>query len=332
MPAFNRWSIAAVLCLAVAGAPAPAATSTPLKVTGQQAAKGTTQVVVGAFNVGFLFESIDNGKASGGLIGAFGGTTRAKSMLAGVTPAMMQAITDAAYADFRAQLAARGFTVIDSAALFSSAGFAKVKPVPSPYDANVALEKGSNGKTSFYKPSALPALVMIPGDFTASGLSGMGMTMAAGTTQYAMATHAKASGQAVLDVVYLVDFSNVKRPGAFSFGGINVNSGLSVTADYSKLNLITPAGKQTTITIKDPVAVEGDFVAMADSTGGANKALQTAGNVLGGVAAAFGAPGMMFGKSRTFTFTAKPGPYEQGAIKAATLANARLIDQLAALR
>ncbi len=41
---------------------------------------------------------------------------------------------------------------------------------------------------------------------------------------------------------------------------------------------------------------------------------------------------MKFGKTKTFTFTAKPGDYEQGAIKAATLANTRLADQLAALK
>ena len=46
----------------------------------------------------------------------------------------------------------------------------------------------------------------------------------------------------------------------------------------------------------------------------------------------FGGPGMMFGKVRKYTFTAKPGVYEEGAIKAASLANTRLAEQLAALR
>jgi hypothetical protein len=39
-----------------------------------------------------------------------------------------------------------------------------------------------------------------------------------------------------------------------------------------------------------------------------------------------------FGKSKTFTFTAKPDPYQEGAIKAASLANTRLVEQLAASR
>ena len=69
----------------------------PVKISGPANAKGVTTVAIGAFNVGFIFESVDQTKASGGLMGAFGGTTKAKSELVGVTPEMMQAITDAAH-------------------------------------------------------------------------------------------------------------------------------------------------------------------------------------------------------------------------------------------
>jgi hypothetical protein len=175
----------------------------------------------------------------------------------------------------------------------------------------------------------LPAMFMLPGDLTSSGMSGLGVTMAAGTNQYAVSQYAKASGQTVVDVTYLIDFSDVKRPGAFSFGGLQVNSGMSVTDDYSRVSLVSPAGKVATITVNLPVAVEGDFASRADTTG--DKGLQTAANVAGGVAAAFGMGGLSFGKSRTFTFTAKPS-YRDGAIKAASLANSRILDQIAALR
>ncbi|MEO6215901.1 MAG: hypothetical protein ABIO86_07710 [Sphingomonas sp.] len=303
----------------------------PVKISSPQAVHGTQSVVIGAFNIGFIFQSVDNTKATGGMIGAFGGTTKAKSVLEGVTPTMMQAITDAAYADFKAQLEAKGFTVADSAPMFSSAAFARVKPVASPYDANVQLDKKSTGKSSYYKPAAIPGLVMLPGDVAPSGFSGLGMSMSAGNTQYGMSQHAKATGQAVIDVVYLIDFSDAKKPGAFSFGGgIKVTSGMSVVDDFSKLNLVTPEGKTATITLKQPVAVEGDFAQMQDTTKGAG--VQKAMNILGGFAAMRGMGGMKFGKAKTFTFTARPGIYEQGAIKAATLANARLVDQLAALR
>jgi len=305
----------------------------PVKVQGSKdAAKGTSQVAVGAFNVGFIFESIDQTATSGGLMGAFGGTTKAKSSLVGVTPEMMQAITDQAYADFTAQLAAKGFTVLQPAALFGHPAMAKTKGQKVPLDINLALEKGSKGKATYYKPTALPLLVMIPGDFVGSGMSSMGINMAAGQSAYAMSTYAKAAGVSVVDVVYLIDFSNQKRPGAFSFGGLQVNSGLSVTSGFSRLSVISPGGKQGSLTINEPVAVEGEFVEKSDASSGFDKTSQAVGNVAGGVAAAFGMGGLGFGKTRKFEFTAKPGNYETGATKAASLASERLIAQLVSMR
>jgi hypothetical protein len=55
------------------------------KVQGKDAVKGASQVAIAAFNVGFIFRSTDQTKASGGLMGAFGGATKAKSSLVGVT-------------------------------------------------------------------------------------------------------------------------------------------------------------------------------------------------------------------------------------------------------
>lgn len=322
----------AICALAMPGFQSHAwASENALKISSAEAIKGTQTVTIGAFNVGFIFQSIDNTKATGGMIGAFGGTTRAKSELVGVTPAMMQAVTDAAYADFKAQLEGKGFTVVDPTVMFASSGFAKVKQMPAPYEANVQLDKKSNGKSVYYKPSALPGIVLLPGDITSSGMSGIGAAMSAGTNQYAISQYAKGAGQAVIDVVYLIDFSDAKRPGAFSFGGgITVTSGMSVVDDYSKLNLLAPSGKIATITLKQPVAVEGDFAAMQDAT--KDGGVQKAANIAGGLLAAGGFGGMKFGKSKTFTFTAKPGVYEQGAIKAATLANSRFVEQLTTLR
>ena len=130
----------------------------PVKIAGPANAKGVSTVTVGAFNVGFIFESTDQTKASGGLMGAFGGTTKANSELVGVTPAMMQAVADAAYADFVTQLTAGGYTVQPAADLFGHAALAKTKSQDMPLDINIALEKGSKGKATYYKPSALQSM------------------------------------------------------------------------------------------------------------------------------------------------------------------------------
>jgi hypothetical protein len=325
-------SAAAALALLTQPAIAFSKDQEPVKISGPANVKGVTTVAVGAFNVGFIFESVDQTAASGGLMGAFGGTTKAKSELVGVTPEMMQAITDAAYADFIAQMTAGGYTVQPAADLFGHSALAKTKSQEVPLDINIALEKGSKGKATYFKPSSFPSLLMIPGDFMGSGMSSMGINMSAGQASMALNNYARESGVGVVDVVYLIDFSQQKRPGAFSFGGLQVNSALSVSADYSRITLIAPSGKQSVITIKTPVAVEGEFVEKSDASSGGDKALQSGANVAGGVAAVMGFGGLRFGKTRKFAFTAKPGNYEEGAAKAASLASEMLIGRLGTLR
>lgn len=324
---------ASAISIAIVSAQLPAAAyadNSTVKVTSGDAVRGTRTVAVGGFTVGFIFQSVDQTKAEGGLIGAFGGVTSAKSVLQGVTPAMMQAIADAAYADFRTQLTAGGFRVTDDQAMFATPEFARLKPLTFPYDAKVLIDKKTQGKVTFVRPSTLPMGVMLPGDAFSTGFGGIGASMAAGGAQYAMGNYARASGQAVVDVVYLIDFSNAHRPGSFSMGGIKVTAGLSVVDDFSKLSLIMPSGKIARLTISQPVAVEGDFATMADNTKG--KGVQTAMNVLGGLAAVGGLGGLRFGKSRTYVFTANPDAYQAGAAKAATLANGRIVSQLTSLR
>ena len=320
----------AVLALALVTAPtyAPAKEAEAVKVQSKGAFKGASRIAIAAFNVGFIFESTDQTKKTGGMMGAFGGATKAKSQLVGVTPAMMQQITDAAYADFVAQMSAKGVTVMAPAAVFGDPNFARVKTRPGPTEINIALEKGSKGKADFYKPSALPAQVMIGTDFAASGMSSLGLTMSMGQNGTLLGGYAKASNVPVVDVTYLIDFSQQQRPGAFSFSGIKVNANLGIVPTYSKLTVIGVTGQQDMLTLGQPITVDGDFIVVTGATSGADKALQSAANIGSAVLGIGG----MFGKSRKFNFTAKPGNYEGGATKAAALANGVLIDQLLLLR
>ncbi|MBD3729955.1 MAG: hypothetical protein IE933_09635 [Sphingomonadales bacterium] len=304
----------------------------PVKVKDKGALQGAQQVAVVAFNVGFIFESVDATAATGGLMGAFGGTTKAKSELVGVTPEMMQAIADAAYADFVAQLEARGFTVVDPATVFSDPAFAKVKGADSPVEIKLALEKKSKGKAVFYKPSQLPIQVLLAGDFQGSGMSSMGLNMTAGQNSYQVASWAKSANVAAIDATYLIDFSDQKRPGAFSFGGLKVNANLSVVPGFSRVTAIGPNGKTNELVLGQPYSVDGDFIEVADASSSGEKTTQAAANVAGGVAAVFGLGGLRFGKTRKFEFTAKPGNYEEGATKAASLANEQVTAALAGQR
>lgn len=309
------------------------AETAPLKVSGTEAVRGANKLAIGAFNLGFIFESVDQTKATGGMIGAFGGATKAESVLVGVSPEMMQQITDAAYADFVAQLGKAGFAVESPSAVFAAPQMANPHGQAAPLDLSIALEKGSKGKATYLKPAALPTLVLLPGDFTGTGFSSMGVTMASGQAQAALSNYAKAAGTPVIDVTYLIDFSQQKRPGAFTFaGGITVNASLSVSSKFSRMTVLGSNGKTSTVTLNDPIAVEGDFIDERDATSKSGKATQGAANVLGGLMAARGFGGMKFGKTKKFEFTAKPGNYEEGATKAAALANERLVAQIAAMK
>jgi len=304
----------------------------PVKISGKDAVKGATSVAIGAFNVGFIFESTDQTKATGGMIGAFGGTTKAQSTLVGVTPEMMQKVADAAYADFIGKLTAAGLSVKDPAAVFAAPELAKPHGQASPLDVSIMLEKKSKGKATYVKPAALPTLIMLPGDFQGSGMSSIGLSMDAGQANYALSTYAKAAGVPVLDVTYLIDFSDQKRPGAFSLGGLSVNANLSVTPGFSRMTVLGPNGKTVTVTLTEGISVDGEFVEKHDASSGTAKTTQAAANIAGGLMAAMGHGGMMFGKTRKFEFQAKPGNYEDGAAKAASLANQRLVEQITALK
>jgi hypothetical protein len=323
---------ASLLLLATSPLPSLAKSSEPLKVQDKGAVRGASQLAIAAFNVGFIFESVDATAATGGLIGAFGGTTKAKSSLVGVTPEMMQKIADAAYADFVAQAEAKGFTVVAADSVFASADMERAKGDAGPTDINIALEKGSKGKATYYKPAVLPRQIMLAGDFVGSGLSSMGLNMQAGMNGMAVSGYARSSGTPVVDVVYLIDFSDQKRPGAFSFGGLNVNANLSVVPTYSRMTVVGANGKQNGVTFSQPVSVEGDFIEMADASSALDKTSQAVGNVMGGLAAAAGYGGFRLGKTRKFEFTAKPGSYEEGAAKLASLANERLVSVLSMQR
>jgi hypothetical protein len=306
--------------------------SAAVKVSGKEAVKGATTVAVGAFNVGFIFESTDQTKATGGMIGAFGGTTKAQSSLVGVTPEMMQKIADKAYADFVQKLKASGLSVQDPAAVFAAPELAKPHGQPSPLDVSIMLEKKSKGKATYVKPSVLPTLIMVAGDFQGSGFSSMGLAMDAGQAGMALSNYAKAANAPVIDVTYLIDFSDQKRPGAFSLGGLEVNANLSVVRGFSRMTVFGPNGKTSTITLDQGVSVDGDFIDKHDASSGTAKTTQAAANIAGGLMAAMGHGGMMFGKTRKFEFDAKPGNYEEGAAKAAGLANDLMVGQIAALK
>lgn len=313
----SRYLWAAVFLAGASAQPVFAKDREPIEIKDRGAMEqGAGQVTVVSFNVGFIFESIDQTKKTGGLMGAFGGTTKARSSLVGVTPEMMQQITDAAYADFVARLVAKGFVV-------STADFSGLSGDKGPSEESINLEKKSKGKAVFYAPSAMPLQVFLQGDVAQrKSLANFGDQGRASRNSLEVQETAKETGIPAIGVVYLIDFSDQKRPGAFSFGGsLKVNANLSIVPDYSKLTVIGSNGKKNEIVLGKPVSIDGEFIEVADATSGSEKTAQAAGNIAGGVGAALGIGMPLIGKTRKFEFTANPDNYQAGAIDLAEATN-----------
>lgn len=169
-----------------------------VKVSGKDAVKGATSIAIGAFNVGFIFESTDQIKKTGGVLAAVGGVTKAKSSLVGVTPEMMQQIADAAYIDLVEQLISNGFNVTDPAAVFASDALLS-KGKAEPAEATVLLEKKSKGKATYMYPAVIPRQILIAGDIpTSGGFGQIGNTMTYAQNGVAMGAYARSAGTPVI--------------------------------------------------------------------------------------------------------------------------------------
>ena len=103
-------------------------TADEIKVERDAPFKGAQKVAIASFKIGFVHGKIESRKAGRG----YGGNSSAGIKLKGVEQGTMQAITDAAYADFVTRMRQAGYTVVDRATLKAQADFAKAKPETSP--------------------------------------------------------------------------------------------------------------------------------------------------------------------------------------------------------
>ena len=311
----------------------------PVKVERPNAAKDLRSVVIGSFAVAFVTEKTDEAFA-GGRLNRAGVITRAK--LANVDPAVFQAITDAAYADFQTRLAAAGYTLADRATMLADQRFANATFAASGAVGTIRYGKDSKARAAYFSPTAFGGKGLLTSEVGNGELGGVGGGLANMTgiggfmrgmrgfnaantrVMYAAMTH-----QPTISVVYVVDFAGAQRYGGRYAvqAGVNVRANLAVVDGLSTLTAYNARGDRALLTVAEPIAVGGDFGTLADTTSGGTRA----DNILGqGIAAAFGS-----GNSNHYTdvtFTAVTDQYRDGAVQAAVAANTRLIERLAALR
>ena len=319
--------IAAVLMVVT---PAQAAKETEaIKVTSAKNLAGTQRVVIGQFSIGFIIERKDSAKAGGGLGGSgFGGRSTVRSTLAGYTPEDLQQITNSAYDDFVAKLTAAGIEVADRSTLAAAPAIAREAGEAAPREFTTVTGRDDKAKVLVVGSSQTAPLRIMPGDVMAGGFGAIGMNIAAGRVLGAQSIFAKETGTRVINVIYYIDFANSEEYGGWfrSSSAVQVNGSLALIPDYSKVTVVGPDYKTGTLTLKDPVAVGGDFFEKEDTMSGAEKASNRVANVIGFLG------GVGTNSSKKFTFTARPGAYVLGVGQATGEANGLLAQKLASLR
>ena len=290
------------------------------------AMQGSDQVVVGSFVVAFLTDRTDTARAGGGLFGSgSGGRSTTRSALEGVADADFQAITDGAYEQFLAELTEVGYQVVaDRGPLVEAFRRANAQPLENGLERDVILARDSRAKARVYAPSALGGLWLpreVLGQISAPGFTGArsAIGVSTGGTQYA-----RANGQGVVNAFYVVDFAQAETYGGWfrNSSAVSVQAGLALTPDMTKVYAYAPNGRVPAFTLREPVAVGGDYGTFGDTTSGASRAAETAANVIGILG------GLGTNRSRRFTFQADPARWREGASELTAAGTERLVQAL----
>lgn len=337
MSIFKSLSAAIVLaCISACGVNAtqgvvkpPAQTSGPfgmithdeIKIEGDKAFSGVNKIVVGAFKVGFITAKEEQEKAGTGM----GGRSSAVMQLQGLTPAVMQEITDKAYSDLLTQLKADGYEVVDRAQLTSSAEFAKATHEPSPLTEESSFF-GSDNDVTYVAPKDIGQLYFFLGDTGPSG--GFGFD----NPTTAASTFADKTKLPVLSVFYTLDFSSKNGSGGSfaSTSALEVGQALSIIPG-SGINLLGGASgtfstANGSIKLGQAITSPDAFGEIEMTTSDTMKVLETASNVAGVLL------GAGTNQSRDFVLKADPAKYSSGATSILNKANADLLSRMKGLR
>lgn len=301
----------------------------PVVITNASALAGKQEVVLGDFRVSFVTYDNTTAKSESPMFSADRGYARSslRATLVGVSDDIMQSLTDAAYSDFVARLAASGYSVADSAVLASNAEWQKMKRLGSPQKDAAVLGGliGRSQESATFAPS--------------------GKDMVAYNGNDKMPFHAYLAadqlGRPILSVHYKVHFvyfgsetdytSNrgIEYKGAEYSAQVSAGQGVQVVPGSSVEWMVGAAGTfanpNATVAIGAPVLIPGAYGRSADATTNTQKAVNmfssAVGMVTGGSSSA-----------KDIEITADPQAYADNAKKALLEANQRLSAALAGAR
>jgi hypothetical protein len=301
-----------------------------VSVTTAEAFNGKKDVVIGSFKVGFIEYKRASETAGGGMFSDnAAATTTAKANLLGVPESTMQAITDAAYKDFVAQLEAKGYNVLDRSKLTAMDAYKKATSAASPtqYD-DITLALKSD--VLYFAPTGQELFFMVGEKSSAFG----GLSSGIGFSNPGMAFQVVADTDklAIVTANYVVNFVNTEGYGGShrSVSSVSLDPGLSIVPG-SSVSIIggydgTFSKNIGSITLGQPIYTMAEFAKIEETTTTAESAAGTFSMVVGGLA------GISSTNSGTFAVTADPTSYAsltEGLLKDA---NAQLVSAMAANR
>jgi hypothetical protein len=232
-------TIALLAAATLATAPLAAQTMFPLKMAGQHSSqfKGKNRIAIASYGINFVVAQKGTAVAGVGL------NSRVVTGLQGVDEATMRRLANEGYADFKAQLAAAGITLVSEAetrALLSQAGTAMLPGnTESNRDGGITIGKGVKKASVAYGADAAPLTDIFP----ANGKSGgFGMLGAIGKIQKLNAP-GKAADAILMFPLLTVDYADTEAKISRTFTGAkrgtvttNVAFGIRVESPVSVIN------------------------------------------------------------------------------------------------
>jgi len=293
-----------------------------IKVEREGPFKGVQQVAVASFKVGFVHGKIESRKAGRG----FGGMSSAGIKLKGVAQENMQAITDAAYADFVSRMKQAGYEIVDRQTLKAQPDFAKARPEASPQIKEASFF-GDKTEMTTLAPSSHGDFYWFDGESIGnSGGFGFANASTAAMTQYGK------TGIKVLSVYYVIDFA-----GADGYGGTfrttsSVKVGQALTlAPGGGISIFGGDGRVVAnhfshIKLGQPLYAEEAFGEVVNTSSDAAVGVETGLNVVRALA------GLGTSQRRDFEVQANAARYDALARDLLAQANGKLVERMASLR
>ena len=292
-----------------------------IKVEREAPFKGAEKVAIASFKVAFVQSKVESKKAGRG----YGGNATAGIKLTGVDEAQMQAITDAAYADFVTRITKAGYTVTSRKELQAQPDFAKAKPEEAPQHKSGSFFGDQTEMTTF-APSSHGNLYWFLGESDKMGGFGFSNASTAASTQYGK------TGIKVLSVYYVIDFAASEGYGGSFRSSASVQVGQALTlAPGGGVSIfggegMLAANHSSSMKLGQPMYAEEKFGTVVQTTSDGAKGAEVGLNVFRALV------GMGTNQRRDFEVQADIERYRTLSQDLLSKANDRLVERMASLR